>query len=225
MAWRRRFDALLFDLDGTLVETAPDLAGALNHTLASAGLPTVTLADVRHMIGDGARALLSRGIAAAGREVDDDQLSEWFDRLLEHYWHHVADTSHPFPNVVRELEGLRARGAKLGVCTNKPIALTEKLMAELDLARHFGAMLGGDSLPVRKPDPAHLLETLRRLDVAPDRAVMIGDSGNDVAAARNAGLPVVVVSFGYTAVPPADLGADILIDDFAELPAALDRLA
>ena len=225
MSWRQRFDAILFDLDGTLIETAPDLAGALNHTLALAGLPMVALAEVRHMIGDGACALLAKGIEAAGREVEDETLAEWFDILLDYYWHHVADASHPFPHVETELDALGRRGARLGLCTNKPIALTEKLMAELDLARHFGAMLGGDSLPVRKPDPLHLLETLKRLEVSPDRAVMIGDSANDVAAARNAGLPVIVVSFGYTQTPPRELGADAVIDGFEELASALRGLA
>ncbi len=225
MTWRRRFDAVLFDLDGTLVETAPDLTAALNHTLVHVGLPPVALDEVRHMIGDGARALLAKGIQAAGRAADEKTLAEWFDILLEHYSHHVADASHPFPDVDAQLQALRAGGARLGVCTNKPIALTEKLLAELDLARHFDVLMGGDSLPVRKPDPAHLLESLKRIDVAPTRAVMVGDSGNDVQAARNAGLPVIVVSFGYTATPPGELGADMVIDGFDELPAALSALA
>jgi phosphoglycolate phosphatase len=225
MAWRRRFDAIVFDLDGTLVETAPDLAGALNHTLGAAGLPAVSVETVRHMIGDGARMLLKRGVAEAGRELDEAELERWFEALLEHYWHHVADQSLPFPGVTRQLARFRDAGLKLAVCTNKPIRLTEKLLELLDLAQHFDAVLGGDSLAVRKPDPEHILGTLRAIGSRPERAVMIGDSANDVAAARNAGLPVVVVSFGYTAVAPAELGADAVIDHFDELAEALAGLA
>ena len=225
MAWRRRFDAIVFDLDGTLVETAPDLAAALNHTLGTAGLPTVPLEDVRHMIGDGARMLLRRGIAEAGREIDDAELERWFEALLAHYWHHVADQSLPFPGVARQLTRFREAGLKLAVCTNKPIGLSEKLLEMLDLAQHFDAVLGGDSFPVRKPDPGHLLGTLDAIGGRPERSVMIGDSANDVAAARNAGLPVVVVSFGYTAIAPRELGADAVIDHFDELADALAGLA
>jgi phosphoglycolate phosphatase len=225
MPWRQRFDAVVFDLDGTLVETAPDLAGALNHILAAAELPTVTLETVRHLIGDGARTLLKRGIAEAGREVDEAELERWFEALLEHYWHHVADESRPFPGVEAQLAHIRGAGLKLAVCTNKPIRLSERLLQLLDLAEHFDAVLGGDSLPVRKPDAGHLLGTLEAMGARPERAVMIGDSANDVAAARNAGLPVVVVSFGYTAVAPAELGADAVIDHFDELPRALAELA
>ena len=225
MAWRRRFDAIVFDLDGTLVETAPDLAGALNHTLRQADLPAVSVETVRHMIGDGARMLLKRGAAEAGRELDEAELERWFEALLEHYWHHVADQSLPFPGVARQLARFRAAGLKLAVCTNKPIRLSEKLLELLDLAQHFDAILGGDSLAVRKPDPGHLLGTLDAIGSRPERAVMIGDSANDVAAARNAGLPVVVVSFGYTAVAPAELGADAVIDHFDELAEALAGLA
>ncbi len=225
MPWRQRFDAVVFDLDGTLVETAPDLASALNHILATAELPTVTLETVRHLIGDGARTLLKRGIAEAGREVDEAELERWFEALLEHYWHHVADESRPFPGVEAQLARFRGAGFKLAVCTNKPIRLSERLLQLLDLAEHFDAVLGGDSLPVRKPDPGHLLGTLEAMGARPERAVMIGDSANDVAAARNAGLPVVVVSFGYTAVAPAELGADAVIDHFDELTEALAGLA
>ncbi len=225
MPWRQRFDGLVFDLDGTLVETAPDLAAALNHTLTGAGLPAVPLPEVRHMIGDGARSLLERGLAGTGRSVGEAEMTRWFEQLLGHYSDHIADQSLPFPGVPEALEGFRAEGAKLAVCTNKPLRLSQKLLALLGLDAHFDAVLGGDSLAVRKPNPEHLLETLRQLAVTPARGVMIGDSANDVAAARNAGLPVVLVSYGYTPVPAADLGADAVIDHFDELPGALARLA
>ncbi len=224
MPWRQRFDAVLFDLDGTLVETAPDLADALNHTLRSAGLPTVSLADVRPMIGDGARRMLQRGIAGTGRQASEAEMDRWFEQLLGYYSDHIADQSRPFAGVVDQLERLQAAGIKLGVCTNKPVRLSERLLQLLGLADYFGAVLGGDSLVVRKPHAEHVLATLAAIDAAPDRAVLIGDSANDVNAARNAGLPVVVVSFGYTEIPARELAADAVIDHFDELPAALAAL-
>lgn len=225
MPYRKRFDAVLFDLDGTLIETAPDLAAALNHTLARAGRPAVPVDGVRPMIGDGARALLERGLAATGPAPDKATMDRWHAELLEYYWEHVADLSHPFDGVVELLETMRIAGLKLGVCTNKPFGLSMKLFEALGLDHLFDAVLGGDSLSVRKPDPEHLLATLDLLGARPERAAMVGDSANDVQAARNAGVPVVVVSFGYTKTPAAELGADAVIDQFSELPAALSRLA
>lgn len=225
MPWRDRFDTVIFDLDGTLVETAPDLAAALNHALALAGHDPVSVDAVRHMIGDGARALLRRGIAVNGSEPPAGEIERWFDILIDYYWDHVADESTAFPGAVGILEMLRGRGAKLAVCTNKPARHADKLLAALDLARYFDAVLGGDSLAVRKPDAGHLLGAVSAMGGDPARAVMVGDSANDVAAARNAGLPVVLVSFGYTPVPARDLGADALIDHYDELPGALAELA
>lgn len=225
MSWRRRFDAVLFDLDGTLVETAPDLCAALNHCLAQAGRPQVTVAEVRHMVGDGARALLRRGLAAAGAAPAEAEVERWFGELLVRYQEHVADSSVAFEGVVETLDAMQAAGGRHAVCTNKPILHTRTLLDALDLARRFEVVLGGDSLPVRKPHPRHLLAALEALGVAPERAVMVGDSANDVAAARAAGLPVILVSFGYTTIPAAELGADALIDHFAALPEALAALA
>lgn len=224
-AWRRRFDALLFDLDGTLVETAPDLCAALNHCLELAGRPQVSVGEVRHMVGDGARALLRRGLTAAGAAPAEAEVERWFGALLDHYREHVADSSHAFEGVVETLDAMRAAGARHAVCTNKPILHARGLLDALDLARRFEVVLGGDSLAVRKPHPRHLLAALEALGVAPARAAMVGDSANDVAAARAAGLPVVLVSFGYTSIPAAELGADALIDRFADLPEALAGLA
>jgi phosphoglycolate phosphatase len=225
MPYRHRFDAVLFDLDGTLIETAPDLTNALNHALHKAGRPPIKVSDVRPMIGDGARALLQRGLAATGPAPTEAELDRWFTDLLEYYWEHVADDSHPFPGVVELLETMRATGLKLAVCTNKPFGLSKKLFEDLDMDHLFDAVVGGDSLSVKKPDPGHILGTLEAIGVAADKAVMVGDSGNDVNAAKNAGIPVVAVSFGYTMVPAHDLGADAVIDHFRELPDALVRLA
>jgi phosphoglycolate phosphatase len=225
MSIAERFDAVLFDLDGTLIETAPDLCGALNHTLAQAGRSGVELDQVRHMIGDGARVMLRLGLEATGENPTDDEIEQWFDVLLDYYWHHVADESFAFDGVRAALDALRAAGLQLAVCTNKPVALSNRLFDQLAMADYFAAVLGGDSLAVRKPDAGHILGTLEAIGVAPDRAVMIGDSANDLNAARNAGIPVVLVTFGYTTVPVQELGADALIDHFDQLVPALEMLS
>lgn len=225
MPYRERFDAVIFDLDGTLIETAPDLCAALNHTLAQAGREGVQLDQVRHMIGDGARVMLRLGLETTGQSPSDEEIEQWFNVLLDYYWDHVADGSYAFPGVLAALDELRAAGLKLAVCTNKPHALSNRLFAQLGMAPLFDAVLGGDSLAVRKPDAGHILGTLDAIGVPADRAVMIGDSANDLNAARNAGLPVVLVTFGYTTVPVRELGADALIDHFDQLLPALASLA
>jgi phosphoglycolate phosphatase len=207
------------------VETAPDLCAALNHCLVLAGRPPVSVAEVRHMVGDGARALLRRGLAASGAPPTEAEVERWFEALLERYSEHVADASAAFEGVVETLDAMSAAGGRHGLCTNKPILHTRTLLDALDLARRFEVVLGGDSLSVRKPHPRHLLAALEAMGVEPSRAAMVGDSANDVAAARAAGMPVVLVSFGYTAIPAAELGADALIHHFADLPAALGALA
>ena len=224
-ALREHFDGVVFDLDGTLVETAPDLAASLNHTLGAHGYQTIALDEVRPMIGDGAAAMLRRGLAAQDVELDEAGLRPLFDTYMAHYIDNLANESRPYPGLIEQLEALKAAGFKLGVCTNKAIRFTDKLLAALDLTKHFDAILGGDSLPVRKPDPEHLLATLREMRVMPRRAVMLGDSNNDVQAARNAGTKMVLVSFGYTAIPVAELDRDALINDFSELPWAIASLA
>lgn len=218
--------ALLFDLDGTLVDTAPDLSAATDHVLAAFGRPHVGLTQVRQMVGDGALALIRRGFAASGPAPDEATLAAGHRLFLEYYGDHVADASLPFPGVVATLGRLQAAGHRMAVCTNKPYRLSVMLLERLGLSRFFEAVVGGDSLAVRKPDPGHItgtIEALRHPQGVP--AIMVGDSMNDVAAARGAGIPVIAVSFGYTTVPPGQLGADRLIDDFADLPAALEGLA
>ncbi len=217
--------ALVFDLDGTLVETAPDLWAALNHVLAAEGRPEVPFAEVRYMIGDGARAMIAQGLAASGSEPSADEIERSLPLFLEHYGDHIADRSHAYEGVVDTLSLLAAAGHPMGVCTNKPIALTERLFEALDLARFFDVVLGGDSLPVRKPDPAHLLAVVEGLRAEAERSVMIGDSRNDILGGRAAGLTTVAVSYGYSEVPAAELGASHVIERFSDLPEMLSGLA
>lgn len=224
MPYRQRFDALVFDLDGTIVDTAPDLAAALNFGLGEAGFEPVPLEDVRNMIGDGVRKLLERAMAVNGGEVAEADLDRWTPVVIDYYSAHIADKSRPFPGAVELLREVRGHGLKTAICTNKPADLAGKLLAELAMAPLFDAVLGGDSLAVRKPDRGHLLGTLERLGAAPARAAMIGDSGNDAATARNAGVPVILVSFGYTAIPVQALDADAIIDHFDELLPALNAI-
>lgn len=220
-----RFKAVVFDLDGTLIDTAPDLAATLNHVLASVGRPAIALGEIRHMVGDGVAKLIERGLAASGPPVDEETFQRLHQGYVAHYRAHIADHSKPFPRLRETLAAFRAAGTKLGVCTNKPIELTDLLLAKLDLARSFGAVIGGDSLPKRKPDPLPLRVALERLGAEKSRAVMIGDSKNDLDTARAYGIPCVLVTFGYTAIPADKLGADAVISDYGELPRALARIS
>jgi phosphoglycolate phosphatase len=216
--------AIVFDLDGTLVETAPDLHLVLEEVMGELGSRAPPLPAVRAMVGDGARALLSRALTAEGIEVGADELDRLYTRFLERYTAEPCRASHVFDDVTEVLGRLAASGWRLGVCTNKPQAPTERLLEILGLDRHFAAVVGGDLLPVRKPDPRHLGEVFTRLGGAPERGLMVGDSRNDLEAARALSVPCILVSFGYTAVPAGELGADVTIDRFADLPAAVARL-
>ena len=221
----RPFDAVVFDLDGTLVDTAPDLCAHLNEMLAELGRPGLELAEVRPMIGDGARALLRRGLEASGGLPPGADLDALFLEFLTRYTACPLRFGTVYDGVLPVLEALRAADVRLGVCTNKAQAPSDRLLAELHLDRYFPVIIGGDALTVRKPDPGHLRTVLDRLATPPSRAVMIGDSENDLLTARAAGLPCILVSFGYTPVPARDLGADKVIDHMGELPAALAGLA
>ena len=216
--------ALIFDLDGTLVDTAPDLAGALNAVLAAAGRATLDVGELRPLMTQGALALIRRGFELTGATLGDTEMEAARAAFLDYYGANLATQSRPFPGVRETLASLATSFRALGVCTNKPEGLSRRLFDALDLTGFFGAVLGGDSLAVRKPDPEHLWATIDALGAGRGEAVMIGDSANDVATARNASVPVIVVSYGYRDAPAAALDADAVIDSFAELPAALARL-
>jgi phosphoglycolate phosphatase len=213
---------LLFDLDGTLVDTAPDLVTTLNVILAKHGRAPMALKFVKKMIGNGARALLERGFDATGAPATD--LETLMADFMDIYISASTVYSRPYDGAVEALEGFNAAGYRMAVCTNKPQAPSETILHELDLMRFFDAVAGGDRFPVRKPDAQHLLGALELMDAANHPAIMVGDSYNDVAAARNAGMPVIVVSYGYTTIPPSELDGDILVDHFAEIPAAVKSL-
>ncbi len=220
-----RFRTIVFDLDGTLIDSAPDLAEALNRVLADNGLAATEPAAVRHMVGEGAAKMIERGFAAAGRAFDGPPPESLRLAFLAHYEDCLVERTRPFPGVADTLASLAARQCRLAICSNKPEAMSRTVLKELGLAHFFPVVLGGDSLEVRKPDPVHLTTTITRAGGAADSAVMVGDSITDVAAARAAGVPVIVVNWGYTRIAPADLGADAVISHFPDLLPTLEHIA
>lgn len=219
-----RFPALLFDFDGTLIDSAPDIALALNQLLAEQGRASLRLEQVKGLIGDGAPRLVEQAMVATGAPADAAELSMLTSRYLDLYATVPVDRSCVYPGVPETLRGLKAAGHRLALCTNKPAAISHDLLDRLGLGGLFDAIAGGDTAPRRKPHPDPLLWALERLGHGPDQAVMVGDNGNDVAAAKAAGMPVIVVAYGYPRMELAELGADRIIDRFADLPVALDLL-
>lgn len=208
---------VIFDLDGTMVDTAPDLIRATNHVMAMAGLPAAPPEAVKHAVGSGARAMLAAAFEAAGQPLDGIAFKPLLEAFFDHYSRNIAIDSRPFPGVEDLLAKLRARGVLLGVCTNKREASARLLLKALGLDRHFRAVLGGDTLAVRKPHPGHLLETIAAAGGCRERAVMVGDSAPDIEAARAARVPSVAVRFGYSSEPVEELSPDHIIGDFSEL--------
>lgn len=215
---------IAFDLDGTLVDTAPDLIGTLNVLLEDEGLPALPLDEARPFIGRGARWLIERGFEAAGQHLHPARVPPLFDRFIDHYLEHIADESRPFPGCEAALDTLKAAGARLCVCTNKRTDLSVTLLGALGLADRFDAVIGADSAPAIKPDPRHLQAAIDAVGGCMDRAILVGDAATDAGAARAAKAGLILVSFGYTEIPAADLNPDILIHSFDELPAACMRL-
>ena len=215
---------IAFDLDGTLVETAPDLIGTLNTILAEHGHPDLPLASARNLIGGGARVLLKRGFEAAGAPLDEARLPGLFDQFLAIYLGRIARESRTFDGLEAALDELAVQGATLAVCTNKRTDLSVALLDALDLSRRFAAVVGPDLAPAAKPDPRHLLTAIALAGGDPARALMVGDSASDSGAARAAGIPVVLVSFGYTETPAGDLPNDAVIDHFCALADCARRL-
>ena len=211
---------LAFDLDGTLVETAPDLIGALNTVLAEEGLPPQTLDQARILVGRGARALIERGFAAAGRPLPEEAKPALLERFIAIYLGRIAHESTLYPGCLEALDALAGAGAILAVCTNKPTHLAVALLEALGIADRFAAIVGGDIAPAFKPDARHLIFTVEQAGGDLTRAILIGDSENDVHAARAAGCPSVFVTFGYCEFSADDLQPDAVISDYADLPGA-----
>lgn len=211
---------IAFDLDGTLVDTAPDLIATLNHILAEDGLVPLPFETGRSLIGHGARRLLEKGFHAQGQAVEEQRLDQLLARFIEHYSQHSADLSRPFPGVVEALTSLKAAGARLCVCTNKLTRLSVPILDSLGLAPFFDSIIGADLAPAPKPDPRHLVLAVETAGGQIDRAIMVGDASPDAGTARAAGAHLILVSFGYTEIPVADLGPDRLIDHYDQLPSA-----
>lgn len=217
--------AILFDLDGTLVDSAADLAGALNAVLTEHGLPTLSLGQVRALVGHGVRALVQRGFAAQGRPLDDGALTQATAAFMAQYAPRATRETRLYPFVRETIQSLSARGTPLAVCTNKPTAVSRQILAYFGLGDAFQAVVGGDfdGLP-RKPDPALLRRACALLGTVPEASLMVGDSAADVAAARAAPMPVLVVAHGYTQTRPEALGAQGVIEDFSGLEDAIAAL-
>jgi phosphoglycolate phosphatase len=215
---------VVFDLDGTLVDTAPDLINALNFVLDREGLPPVPLKSARTMIGAGARRLIERGLELEGRIAGVDDITRLTSDFIDYYAAHIADASRPFDGLEIALDDLQAQGYRLAVCTNKLEWLSKLLLDQLGLSARFAAICGADTFGISKPDPAILQQTVARAGGQLSSAIMVGDAGPDIGVARRAGIPVIGVEFGYTEVPIADLKPDRLIGHMRELPAAVEGL-
>jgi phosphoglycolate phosphatase len=213
----------VFDLDGTLADTAPDLVATLNVILAGEGLPSLGFAEARRMIGHGARVMIARGLEAAGRDAGPERLDEMYRLFLAHYADNLCVETRLFPGAVEALDALEAQGFRLAVCTNKIETHSRKLLQALGIGHRFSAVCGRDTFPFVKPDPRHLTLTIRAAGGAPEDAVMVGDARPDIAAAQAAGVAAIAVTFGYTDVPVRELGPDAVIERFDELPRAVAR--
>lgn len=208
---------IVFDLDGTLVDTAPDLLDSLNHCLRSVDVPEASASEIRRFVGHGSRVMIERAFAAHGRPLQPEQLNALQALFLEHYGANLPGSSQPFPGVREALVRFRDQGYRLAVCTNKFEGLSVKLLEGIGLSGFFATVCGSDTFAHRKPDPRHLLDTIARGGGDPERALMVGDSRTDIDTAKGAGIPVVAVDFGYTDLPVHTFGPSRVISHFDEL--------
>jgi phosphoglycolate phosphatase len=217
--------SVIFDLDGTLADTSADLIAAANACFAGMGQgePLDAAADALTAF-HGGRAMLRLGFERLGVDWDEANVDAEYPKLLDYYSYHIAVHTTLYPNVVSALEELKRRGYLLGICTNKPEGLAETLMAELGILDMFSALLGADTLPVRKPDPEHLWETIRRVGGDLGRSALIGDTDTDRSTARNAGVPSVLVAFGPLGEAISALKPEVLLNHYDELPDLIDQL-
>lgn len=211
------FKCVIFDLDGTLVDTAPDLLATLNVLFARRGHREITLAEIRTVIGHGAKALLREGGLLTGNAFSEAEIDELFEEYLEYYGNNIADHSQLFPGGREVLDACQAKNIRIAICTNKLESLTLKLLKAMDLTDYFQTIIGSDTLSAMKPYPAGVLKILENAQVSPGDALFIGDSETDLGAARNAGVPCVLVDYGYTKTPARELDPDAIISDLGEL--------
>jgi len=217
--------ALIFDLDGTLIDSAPDLQAAANRMLVPLGRREVDVKEVQMMIGDGVPKLVERCFAATGDIPPEDKFNTHVAAFIKDYEPRSAELTAAFDGAYDVLQSLKSRGIKLSICTNKPYGATMEILSALKLAEYFDIVIGGDTLPgIKKPDPRHLQAALEKMDAAPNEAAMVGDNANDVNASHAAGLPVVLLSHGYTKTPVTELGGEAVIDHFKDLETALSSL-
>jgi phosphoglycolate phosphatase len=211
---------VIFDLDGTLIDSAADLAGAVNAMLAAFGCEPLPVPEVRGMIGDGVATLVARALAARHcGQADPAKAAQMF---MRHYESNATSLTTAFPGVERALQSLRAAAVPLAVCTNKPARITAAILESLGLAKYFARVIGGDSLPFRKPDPRVLLALLAAFDVPPERALLVGDSEVDAATARSAGVPFVLMTHGYRRGPAQEIPCITTLGSFDELPPLIE---
>jgi phosphoglycolate phosphatase len=216
---------ILFDLDGTLVDSAPDIAAAVNELLATRGLPPLSLSDIKSMIGDGVRKLIERAFAASGTPFSATELDQAHETMKPIYLRHVTDLATLMPGVRETLAHFHMAGIAMGVVTNKPQLAARQVLLHFGLTEFFGVIVGGDAVSHQKPAPDGLLMALDRLHANPGDALMVGDRIADAGAARAAGMSVALVRGGYTPVPLEEIGADLVCDSMLELPAALQELS
>lgn len=214
---------IVFDLDGTLVDTAPDLIGALNEVLLHQGLPEVALENLRQAAGHGASALLKQGYLQANQSWPDDRAASLIEQFLIHYVARISRESLPFAGIENALQALSRKGARFVVCTNKRTDFAKTLLTDLGLVDWFEAVIGGDLPPAPKPDPRHVLLAIEAAGGMLSRAVMVGDSAADIQAARDAGIPSIAVKFGYCSCV-SDLAADAIIDNYRDLALTVTNL-
>lgn len=208
---------IVFDLDGTLVDTAPDLLDSLNYSLACAGLEHADNAELRGFVGLGARVMIQRAYASHGKSVEDGELDRLLAVFLDHYTAHIPGKSALYPGVLAALDRFAEAGYTLAVCTNKHEGLSKRLLGALGIAGRFAAICGGDTFAFRKPDPRHLKSTIAQAGGDPERALMVGDSRTDIDTAKAAGIPVVAVDFGYTDRPVSEFEPSRVISHYDAL--------
>ena len=212
---------IVFDLDGTLIDTAPDLVDTLNVVFAREGLPPVPYETARNLIGGGARTMIARGIEAEGIVATPARIEQLFADFIAHYSDHLADRSRAFPGLTEALDSLAADGCRFAVCTNKLERLSVMLLERLNLAERFAAICGQDTFGIQKPDPEVLRRTVAAAGGTLEHAIMIGDSATDIRTARAAGIPVIAVDFGYSVRPVSEFGPDLIISHFSQLRSAI----